>query len=174
MYPLDYTKSHNILTAILGNISLAKMYSKPENKVYERLVESEKASLRAKDLTQQLLTFSKGGAPVKKTTAVEGVLKDSASFALRGSNVKCELSIPDDLWNVEVDEGQINQVISNLIINANEAMPEGGTIYVSAKNRIVGDQSILPLEGGNYIKISIEDKGVGIPSEYLSKIFDPY
>ncbi len=138
------------------------------------MVEAERASVKAKDLTQQLLTFSKGGAPVKKTTALTGLLRDSASFSLRGSNVRCKLSIPDDLWHVEVDEGQINQVINNLIINADQAMPEGGTIRVMAENITLSDQYVLPLKSGNYIKISIEDQGVGIPKEHLSKIFAPY
>jgi two-component system cell cycle sensor histidine kinase/response regulator CckA len=124
---------NNLLTAILGNISLAKMYVM-EKEVYTHLVEVEKASLRVKDLTQQLLTFSKGGTPVKKTTSIADLIKDSANFALRGSNVKCDFFISPDLWPAEVDEGQISQVINNLIINAQQAMPNGGTIQVQCDN----------------------------------------
>ncbi|MEA3415955.1 MAG: response regulator [Thermodesulfobacteriota bacterium] len=165
---------NNILTAIMGNITLAKMYAKPEDKIFERLKEAENASLRAKDLTQQLLTFSRGGAPIKKTAFISKLLEDTTLFALTGSNVRCEFSIPSDLWPVEADEGQISQVINNLIINADHAMPGGGIIKVSAENTAVDVKQGLPLKEGNYIKISIEDQGVGIPEEHLQKIFDPY
>jgi len=165
---------NNILTAILGNISLVKMYVKPEEEVFEILTEAEKASLRAKDLTQQLLIFSRGGEPIKKTTSIGRMIKDSTSLALTGSNVRCKFSIAEGLWLVNIDEGQISQVISNLIINANQAMPEGGTIEVKAENIIVGKEQILPLQDGKYIKISIKDQGIGIPKEHLPKIFDPY
>lgn len=165
---------NNILMGILGNISLAKMDAKPEDKVFERLTEVERASLRAKDLAQQLLTFSRGGAPIKKTASVAELLKDSVTFALRGSNVRCEFSLPDDLWPVEVDEAQINQVINNLIINAEQAMPEGGIINVRAENMVVGTEQGLPLKEGRYVKIAIEDQGIGILKEHLPRIFDPY
>ncbi len=168
---------NNILTTILGNISLAKMTTNSENSLYEILIDAEKACLHAKDLTKQLLTFSKGGAPIKQITSIVGLLKDSAGFALRGSNVRCEFSIPGDLWPVEIDKGQISQVIHNLIINANQAMPHGGTIYINAENVDVrGDKghSTLPIPNGAYIKIAIKDEGIGIPEEHLQKIFDPY
>ena len=168
---------NNNLTAILGNISLAKMEANPEDKIYERLTGAEKASLEATNLTQQLLTFSKGGVPIKKTTSIAELIKDSAGFALRGSNVKCEFFIPDDIWQVEVDKGQMNRVINNLIINADQAMPEGGIIKVRAENMTVGSacvEHVIPLKDGEYVKIEIEDEGVGIPKEHRSKIFDPY
>jgi len=165
---------NNFLTAILGNISLVKMYADPEDKMYKRLTEAEKACIRAKDLTQQLLTFSKGGAPVKKLTPIGKLIKESASFAVSGSNARCEFSISEDLWLVEVDEGQMNQVINNLVINAQQAMPEGGVIRISAENKIVSAGDGLPVKDGRYIKIIIEDHGIGIPKEHLSKIFDPY
>ncbi|MBU7029359.1 MAG: PAS domain S-box protein, partial [Theionarchaea archaeon] len=163
---------NNILTAILGNANLAKMYA-ADNKIKEKLTKIEKASLQAKDLTQQLLTFSKGGAPVKKTTSIRELIKDSASFALRGSNVRCHFYIPDDLWPVDIDEGQISQTISNIIMNADQAMPEGGVIQVRAENVVVTAKQQLPLLG-KYIEISIADQGVGIPEKHLDKIFDPY
>jgi len=165
---------NNILTAILGNISLVKMYVKPKEEVFEILTEAEKASLRAKDLTRQLLTFSRGGAPIKKTTSILELLKDTVLFALTGSNVKCEFSIDKDLWLVDVDEGQISQVIDNLILNAVQAMPEGGTVKVKAENIIARKEQVLPSQKGKYIKISIKDQGVGIPKEHLPRIFDPY
>jgi PAS domain S-box-containing protein len=165
---------NNLLTAILGNVSLAKMLASPQDKIYERLTSAEKASLRARDLTQQLLTFSKGGAPVKKATSLSELIKDSVSFALSGSHVTCEFSFPDDLWVVEVDEGQISQVIQNLIINAEQAMPEGGRIRVSCKNLTVSEEEGLPLKEGTYVRISVQDQGGGIPPKYLQRIFDPY
>ncbi len=165
---------NNILTAILSNISIARIYLGKDDRVLERLVEAEKASMRAKDLTQQLLTFSKGGTPIKKTMSIVELVKDSARFALRGSNVTCEFLIPDDLRPVEVDEGQMSQVISNIVINASQAMPEGGTIRIKAENVDIRADASLPLNGGGYIKIDIEDSGVGIPREHLRKIFDPY
>ena len=165
---------NNILTAILGNISLARMYASDEERTSKRLAEAEKACLRAKDLTQQLLTFAKGGAPIKKTTSIAEIIKESASFALKGSNARCEFSIPEALWLVETDEGQISQVINNLIINADQAMPAGGIIKVGAENMAVVEEHGLPLKEGKYVKISIEDQGIGIPEEHLSDIFDPY
>lgn len=165
---------NNLLTAVLGNVALTKMCLNSPDEAYERLKEAEKATLRAKDLTQQLLTFSKGGEPIKKTTSVLELTKEAASFALRGSNVKCEFSIPDNLWPAKVDEGQVSQVINNLIINAYQAMPEGGIIKVHFENVIIAENDVLPIKKGEYVKISIKDHGIGIPKEHLPKIFDPY
>src|SRR4030066_2425048 len=109
-------------------ISLAKMYANRQSEVHKRLEESEKAAQRARDLTYQLLTFSKGGAPLKKTISLQDLVKESASFALRGSNIKCEFSFPGDLWPVDADEGQMSQALHNLIINAAPAMSDGGTL----------------------------------------------
>ena len=165
---------NNLLTAILGNISLAKLLTSSEDSIHHKLAEAEKASLRARDLTQQLLTFSKGGAPVKKTTSIAGLIRDSSAFTLSGSKVTCLFDIPDDLWPTEVDEGQISQVINNLIINADQAMPDGGVITVTCKNVYVGNKNVLPLPHGRYILIAITDKGVGIGEENIARIFDPY
>jgi len=165
---------NNILTAILGNISLGKLYSEPESNVYSVLGEAEKATLQAKDLTQQLLTFSKGGAPVKETTSIYDIIKDSAGFVLSGSSIHCEYNFPEDIWSVEVDTAQFSQVIQNLIINAEQAMPDGKKINVKMEN--INLQKDLPhnLKPGNYVKIVISDCGIGIPEEHVDKIFDPY
>ncbi|MDH5185495.1 MAG: PAS domain S-box protein [candidate division WOR-3 bacterium] len=165
---------NNLLATIMGNISLAKMMTKPEEKIFQILTRAENVSLRAKDLTQQLLTFSKGGAPMKNVTLVSKILKEAANIALRGSKVSCEFSVTDEIWPVEVDEGQLIQGINNMIINADQAMPKGGKIKVWAENIKINEKSSLPLEAGNYVKIAIQDRGVGIPEENLSKIFDPF
>jgi len=186
---------NNILTAIIGNLSLAEMLTKPGNRVFRLLTEMQKSSHRAKDLTQQLLTFSKGGAPVRKTASISELLKDTTTFALRGSKVKAEFSLAKDLWPGDIDIGQISQVINNLVINAKQAMTDGGIIKVTASNVTIGSRAKqdtyplsvttrtkdgvpmkenLPLKEGEYIKISIGDQGTGIPDEILNKIFDLY
>ncbi len=165
---------NNILTLILGNISLARILCSPEEKIFERLTEAEKACHRAKDLTQQLLTFSSGGVPIRKLCSVAELLRESVTFALRGSNCACEFSIAPDLWPAELDQGQVNQVINNLTINAVQAMPAGGAIEVGAENITVGAKGSLPLREGKYVKMVIEDHGIGIPREHLSRIFDPF
>ncbi len=169
---------NNILTAILGNISLASMEAAPGSELLDSLEQAEKASLRAKDLTVQLLTFAKGGAPVTKLTSLAGLLKDTARFSLRGSKVKCQFSLPADLWHAEVDAGQVSQVIHNLVINAQQAMPAGGSIEISAENIALSKtQSLgkgLPIQAGNYIRITVTDHGGGILAEHLEKIFDPF
>jgi len=166
---------NNLLTAILGNIDLSRMYIDEESKAYGLLCDAEKAALRAKDLTQQLLTFSKGGEPVKKTTSIKEVIIDSANFVLQGSKVACHFSIPDDLWLVDMDSGQMSQVIQNIVINSRDALPEGGDVEISCANIYdVTAETGLSLPEGHYVKITIRDNGYGIPEKYLDRIFDPY
>jgi len=165
---------NNILTAILGNINLAKIHTRPKTKTFQRLVEAEKGVWRAKELTGQLLTFSKGGLPIKKVWPLGPLLKEATSFALMGSNVGLEFSIAEDLWPVEADEGQIGQVINNIVLNAGQAMPDGGEVYVTAQNLVVTSETGLPLNDGKFVKVSITDKGVGIPENYIHRVFDPY
>ncbi len=166
---------NNILTIILGNINLAMMVLKPDDAVFKNLSRVENATIRAKDLTQQLLTFSKGGVPVKRTESISELIKESIEFVLRGSNVKCEFSIPDGIWPVDIDVGQINQVINNLIFNAMHAMLEGGTVDVMLENIENNNKlTTLSLTKGDYVKITVKDNGVGIQKDHLTKIFDPY
>ncbi len=165
---------NNLLTAILGNISLSKLYVEEGGKVHQKLSDAEKATLRARDLTQQLLTFSRGGAPVKKTTAIADTIRDSVAFSLSGSRATCCFDIAEDLWPVAVDEGQISQVINNLIINAEQAMPHGGVIEVACCNTRVSAEDGLPLSDGRYIVVAIHDQGTGIPADVLPHIFEPY
>lgn len=164
---------NNLLTAIIGNISLAKMDLEPTEKI-RRLDEAERASMRLQDLTQQLLTFSKGGLPLIKTIAIGPLLRDAVSFSLSGSNVKYDLDIPDHIWAVEVDEGQIHQVIHNLVINAQQAMPEGGSVSIAVANEQLDAAGKLPLKSGRYVKITVVDQGTGIAKKHLQRIFDPF
>jgi PAS domain S-box-containing protein len=166
---------NNILGAIVGNISLAKLEAGGESGALGLLEEAEKACARATTLTQQLLTFSKGGTPVKKMASIAEIITESSSFAVRGSKVRCDFSIGDDLWPAEIDVGQISQVIHNLVLNAAQAMPTGGVIEVHAENLLVVEAVHgIPVGPGAYLKISVYDQGVGISEEHMGKIFDPY
>jgi PAS domain S-box-containing protein len=165
---------NNILTAIDGNISLAKMYAMPGLEIYDLLAEAEKASLRAKNLVQQLLSFSKGGMPLKKVISVTRLIQDTVSFALSGSSDGCEFDFEDDLSTIEADRDQIAQVINSFILYAQRSMYKGGIIIVSSKNTAVSAETQLPLKIGKYIRISIQYKCPKISAENLQKLFDPY
>ena len=165
---------NNILTGIMGNISFALMSLDPAHKSHQRLVEAEKASVRAGELAQQLLTFARGGEPVKKVVSVKQLINESVSLVLRGSNVRGIVDIPDSLHAIEADEGQISQVFNNIIINAMQAMPAGGTLTITARNADLGSVNRFALLAGMYVVLSFADEGCGISGEELKKIFDPY
>ena len=165
---------NNFLAGIIGNLSLAKMDAKTADPIYERLEEMEKAAMRAKNLTQQLLTFSKGGEPIRRAADLTHLVKESALFAARGSNVRCDFRFkPGSLFS-KVDEGQVAQVIHNLTLNAVQAMPEGGEIHISGEHTDLPAGNSLSLDAGQYVKLSIQDHGTGIKKDHLKKIFDPY
>ncbi|MGE5445333.1 MAG: two-component system sensor histidine kinase NtrB, partial [Ignavibacteriales bacterium] len=164
---------NNMLAGIMTTMSLAKTDPNIRIDTHESLTEAEQVCLQAKRLTQHLLTFSRGGTPVKELVSIIELIRDTATFALTGSSVRCDISIDDDLWNVRVDEGQTSQVIGNIVINAAQATPQGGVINIRAKN-INYERANLPLRNGMYVKITIKDEGIGIPKEHLTKIFDPY
>jgi PAS domain S-box-containing protein len=171
---------NNVLTSIAGNIWLAKLASKDQKslEVEDLLGEAESQTFRAKELTHQLLTFSKGGAPIKKISSLQELVRETAIFALHGSNVRCIFALPDNLWVVNIDTTQISQVINNLIINADQAMPEGGILTITAENVLASsaarqDEPML-LKTVDYVKVSIQDEGIGISQEALTKIFEPY
>jgi len=164
---------NNLLTGILGNILLAQLKA-PEGDLANLLKNTENAAHRAQDLTRQLLTFSKGGAPVKETTSVIDIINDVVPFTLSGSNTTWSLTTEDNISPVDLDSGQFSQVIENLIINSDQAMPEGGTITIRLSNYSQDEQLSEILTGDKYIKIDIHDQGIGIAKEYLPRIFDPY
>ena len=165
---------NNLLTGILGNVSFSMMDLDPKDNIYARLKEAESASLIARDLTQQLLTFSKGGEPVMETHTIESLVKKPAQLALRGSINKCEFAFSKDLPCVQADIAQISQVINNLAINANHAMEDGGIIRISAEKARVTEKDKLPVKNGEYVLIQVKDKGTGIPAKLIPKVFDPY
>jgi CheY-like chemotaxis protein len=133
--------------------------------------------MRARDLAQQLLTFARGGAPIKKTASIGKLIQDTVSFSLRGTHSRSEFDLGPDLWPAEIDAGQISQVVANLVVNADQAMPNGGTLRVGCGNFTYDHETtprIPDLKPGEYIRISIRDEGIGISESYLKRIFDPY
>lgn len=165
---------NNILATIQGYIELAKMDITPGNKGYNRMISIEKSILQATELTKRLITFAKGGDPIRVITNISAMVKNAILSSIGESPVGMKFYLDSDLWPAEIDEGQICQVIRNLVINAVEAMPEGGMLTVRVKNMTVNEQDRLPLSNGDYIRISLEDKGAGITRESLPVIFDPY
>lgn len=165
---------NNILTGIMGNISFAQMFLDDSHDAYKPLAEAERASVRAGELAHQLLTFARGGEPVKKLVSLNHLVNETVSFVLRGSNVKGCIEIPASIHAIEADEGQMNQVFHNIIINATQAMPEGGTLTVTARNETLPNGNPINLPGGSYVRLSFADQGSGIPEDNLKKIFDPY
>jgi len=166
---------NNILTGVFGNISLAKLNTSKDHKNYRYLSQAEKSMYRATQLTKQLLTFAKGGSLIKENVKISELINEVVKFDLSGSNVKPIFKEADDLWNSEIDKGQISQVFSNLTINANQATPNGGYLYITMGNiRFLRDNEILGLEKGPYIKIIFQDEGIGIDEKYCKSIFDPY
>jgi CheY-like chemotaxis protein len=167
---------NNILTSIIGNISLART-TMPETDAAGALTDAQRACIRARHLTWQLLTFSKGGIPTRKKVTLAHVLADSVATALRGSNLHHTLDIAEDLSAVDADEAQLVQVFTNILLNAREATPQGGSIAIRASNAVETDDRLehaLPVAPGRYVRVSVTDTGAGIPPEHLAKIFDPY
>jgi CheY-like chemotaxis protein/anti-sigma regulatory factor (Ser/Thr protein kinase) len=161
----------------MGNISLASLLIPATDEMTTRLADAKNASMRARDLAQQLLTFARGGAPIKKTASLTRLVQDTVSFCLRGSQSRSECDLEDNLLPSEIDSGQISQVIANLVVNAEQAMPTGGTLHVTCENFRHGsgkNATVPDLPSGEFVKITIRDEGVGIPEQNLKRIFDPY
>jgi signal transduction histidine kinase/CheY-like chemotaxis protein len=164
---------NNFLTIVQGNIGLAKLNLEPENPACEVLDRTAAACHRAASLATQLLTFGKGGTPVRRTVSVSRLVRDAVELARAGANVGAEVNIADDLWPAEIDNAQISHALHNILINARQAMPQGGVIEVQAEN-IVLEAGSLPLSAGKYIRISVRDYGCGISPDDLPRVFDPY
>ena len=164
----------SLLSAILRNVFLAKISAIDEDKILEDgLAVAERAGLQAKELAHRLSTFAQGGYPVRKLENLEPLLREAAQNVFKGSNVTCNISIAEELWPCEVDAAQIRQVVENVLINAKDAMPDGGIVELIAENTTIGT-NIRSVKQGNYVRIIIKDQGKGIPRENLSRIFDPY
>ncbi len=168
---------NNLLTTILGNITLTQHIMKlpPHGETY--LTRAEQATWRAKDLTQQLLAFAKGGDPIKHLISLKDLIIESSGFALSGSPVLCQRDLSADLWPIEADPGQISQVIHNIILNAVQAMPNGGRLHIQGDNVWINsspDPAPIPLPHGPYVHLTMTDEGIGIAQDQLNKIFDPY
>ncbi len=165
---------NNILFAVIGNLSLAERIVGENGAAREYILAAQNASMKAKELTAKLLTFASGGNPVKATASLPVLVQDAVEFVLSGSNVKCIFQTPDDLWTVSMDKEQISQVIQNLVRNADQSMPEGGTIMISFANRELEDDEVVGLASGRYVCVRLEDKGRGIEGKILDRVFDPY
>jgi PAS domain S-box-containing protein len=164
---------NNLLAGIFGYIDLARSVSK-DGQAKEYLEATLSSMNRARALTLQLLTFAKGGAPVQKVTSLISFLRETTQFVLSGSNVSCKTSLPEDLWPCIIDKNQIGQVIDNIVINAKQAMPNGGAIEITAKNISLGEKEHSLLAKGDYVRMSIKDSGIGIPKDVMPHIFDPF
>ncbi len=166
---------NNILAIIMGNLTLALMDEKVKTGPAGRwLAEAERGAARARDLTQQLLTFAKGGEPVRSAVQLSDLVKEAAEFALHGSAVRCEFDLAPGLWPAQVDKGQIGQVVQNLVLNAVQAMPRGGVLKILLRNETLPPGGALPLPPGGYLHLTVRDNGPGIPPDLLPRIFEPY
>jgi two-component system, cell cycle sensor histidine kinase and response regulator CckA len=165
---------NNVLTGVIGNLSLLERVLEKDSMEHEFARDAQQAAAKTKDLTQQLMTFAKGGAPVKETASIDELIRETTGLSLHGANTKPEYHFAEDLSSVDIDTGQIGQVIQNLVLNADQAMPNGGALNISAENIEVTDEDSLPLEPGNYVEISVEDQGIGISKDLLNQLFDPY
>jgi PAS domain S-box-containing protein len=169
---------NNILMGVTGNLSLAQAMVSPDNRaLLARLAHATAACARARGVTNQLLTFSKGGAPVKKTASIRELVTECTRFALSGSPVKPAFDVAPNLWAADVDAGQVGQVVQNLVLNAMQAMPKGGVLEVGLHNVDLDEDAIpadAPLAAGKYVLLTVKDTGTGIPPEVLNRIFDPY
>jgi len=164
---------NNLLTGISGNLSLIEIKMERDNKLHKYLQSAKKAVERATNLTGQLLTFSKGGEPIRENLKIDTIVEEVAKFNLRGSNVKLHLKTTRSLWAARVDKNQLSQVIANLVINAKQAMPQGGNLYITLNN-LHNKDGTIKIETDHCIRIRIKDEGPGIPAKILAKIFDPY
>ncbi|HEX6199112.1 MAG TPA: ATP-binding protein, partial [Thermoanaerobaculia bacterium] len=165
---------NNLLTVILGYLSLVQASPRLAEADRDHLEHAHRALGRARELSRRLLTFSQGGAPVTGPVPLGRMIRECADFTSRGSNVRCAVAVPEGLWPAEADEGQLSQVLNNLLINAIQAMPGGGAVSVSAANAELGEGEVAGLEAGRYARVRVDDQGPGIPPDVLPRVFDPF
>ncbi|MGH7955979.1 MAG: PAS domain-containing hybrid sensor histidine kinase/response regulator, partial [Opitutaceae bacterium] len=165
---------NNLLSIVMGNISLALLDGNARATDSKWLREAERAAMRAKDLTQQLLTFAKGGEPVRSAVALADVVREAAQFALHGASARCEFDIATELRPADADKGQIGQVVQNLVLNAVQAMPNGGAIRLNLVNETIAAGQVATLPAGHYLRLEISDSGRGIAPDHLARIFEPF
>jgi PAS domain S-box-containing protein len=165
---------NNLLTAIMGNVSLARHLAGTNEKLANLLLNAERASSQAQSLTSQLISLTRSVGSIRSLTSVPDFISKTVQLALSGSNVRCSMQIDEDLWPVYCDPGQIQQMVVNLVVNSKEAMPEGGTIAIEAKNVVLASLEVPPLKAGRYVRLTVKDHGSGISEENLPRVFDPY
>ncbi|MDY6904615.1 MAG: PAS domain S-box protein [Thermodesulfobacteriota bacterium] len=165
---------NNMLGVLMGNLSYALSIMRDDDDLYEILVDAMEGAKAAQALTRQLLTFARGGDPIKRTCHLNTLIQKTAQFVTRGTSSKCRFDLAEDLWPVDIDEGQVNQAVSNIILNASQAMPEGGIITIRTQNREVRPENPMSLPAGRYAYLSIEDEGIGMPEKLVPHIFDPF
>ena len=165
---------NNVLTGVTGNLALLGRMLDKDSEEYEIVQEARQSADRTRDLTRQLMAFAKGGAPVKETVSIEALVRETADLSLSGSNTKPYYMFPEGLSPADIDRGQIGQVLQNIVLNADQAMPDGGAVKISAENIEIPERDPLPLEAGRYVDISVEDQGIGMSEDVLARIFDPY
>jgi PAS domain S-box-containing protein len=165
---------NNLLTGVFGYIDLADRRSADPKSTRDTLAKALAVLRKARGLTGQLLTFSRAGQPVTAPLSLSELLRNSARFAMSGSNVLCEVEIPAHLWSCQGDEQQVDQVIDNLLVNARQAMPQGGTIHLIAENVVVPDDATAPVADGRYVRVTVRDQGTGIPADIRGRVFEPF
>jgi len=165
---------NNVLTGVTGNLALLQRLLDKESEEYKIAVAAARAADRTRSLTSQLMTFAKGGAPAIETASIEELIRETTDLSLRGTSTKPEYLFAEDLLPADIDVGQIGQAMQNLVLNADQAMPEGGTLKISAENVEVSEGDVRPLQPGTYVTVSLEDEGTGMSQDLLRKIFDPY
>lgn len=165
---------NNLLTAILGNLNLAKELVPHYSEAAKIISAAEASTEKGKDITNQLLVYARGGVPERKTSSVTKLIRETTNFLLKGSRIECKMDIDPELHKVHMAEGIFNQILTNIIINAKQAMQNDGTISMQARNISVTKKLNLPIKDGDYVLLSIIDDGEGIPAEDLARIFDPY
>ncbi len=165
---------NDFLTSIMGNISIARLSMHDVKKIHKALNRAESIAIKAAELASRLLTFSDGGSPFNKKCSLGEIVREVIEYRFKNSDAAIVNRSPLNLWNVMGDESQLHQLIYAIVLNAVEAMPDGGEVIITAKNTPVPDGNPMSLSPGKYVNVSISDTGMGIPEQDLDKVFDPF